>query len=344
MKKFIDLIIYGLMISGLIVLCFLTPFNTTWRIIFTVMLALTLIALILGKFKFKRIYKTVVMFLFIEAVIMIAYVILYYTGLLSHFKDTETLRSWLQSFGAWGYVIFFVIQLAQVILLPIPANITTTAGAIAFSFWPAFLISTAAIVLGSLLAFGIGKIFGDKVAYKIAEKETVDKYKNVLTRKGILLLPIMFLFPLFPDDLLCFIAGSTKMTWKYFITATLLTRPIGIACICLFLSGDLIPFSGWGIPVWIAIVIVLALTCFFLIKYQNKITDWLIEKFSKRPRQNNQTKNKRVKNPEKTENSITTNSSQIAQSQFEMSTENSEINQNTIENALIQENLDQNKN
>lgn len=282
MKKFLDVIIYGIVVAGLISLCFLTPFSQTWQIIFTVCLSLTLAGLLLGKFKFKKIYKPLVFVLILEAIIMVAYIVLYYTGLLENFKTLESTRAWFESFGAWAWIIFFLVQFAQVIILPIPAQITTVAGALIFGAFKAFLISTVAVISGSLIAFGIGKVFGDKVAYKIGDKETVDKYKNVLTRKGLLLLPIMFLFPLFPDDLLCFIAGSSEMTWRYFTTVTLITRPIGIFFTCYFLGGVIIPFSGWGIPVWIVIGIFLVVACIFLFKYQEKITNWILEKFGKK--------------------------------------------------------------
>ena len=320
MKKFIDLIIYSFIIAGLIVLSFFTIPNTAWLVVISSVFTLSFIALYLTKFIFKRLYKTMVLVIILETILMGAYVALHYSGLLVHFQDKDTLRAWLQSFGVWGYAIFFLIQLAQVILIPIPSQITTIAGSIAFGFWPAFLISTAAIIFGSVVAFGIGKIFGDKVAYKIAEKETVEKYKNALTKRSILLLPIMFLFPLFPDDLLCFIAGSTEMSWLYFITVTVLTRPIGIACTCFFLGGDVIPFSGWGIPVWIAIVIFLAVTCFFLFKYQEKITNWLIEKFS--PKASKNQNNKHVDDKQNlNQNKIVSTNKVVAETQYEIAPE-----------------------
>lgn|GEM_PF-589011 len=338
MRKVLDIIIYGFVVAGLIALCFFTPFSQTWRIVFAICLSLTLVGLILGKFKFKKIYKPLIFVLILEAIIMICYLIFYYTGILQHFESLDSTRAWFESFGAWAWIIFFLVQLAQVIILPIPAQITTVAGALIFGWLKAFLISTVAVISGSLIAFGIGKIFGDKVAYKIGDKETVDKYKNVLTKKGLLLLPIMFLFPLFPDDLLCFIAGSTEMTWKYFVTVTLITRPIGILCTCLFLGGTIIPFSGWGIPVWIVLAILLIATCIFLLKYQEKITNWIIEKFGKKKKQYKNIKkdkeyieNENVESAEiierqkenKDENYISFSNQNVANTQYEIAKETS---------------------
>ena len=282
MKTTFLMIAYCLVTAGLIALCFFVPFSAIWQAIFTACLALTLIGIFLGRFKFKKIYKPFVTLLIFELIIIAIFAVFALTGLIENFSSIEKTRDWLNSFGIWSWAVFFAIQVAQVIILPIPGQITTVAGALIFGGFKTFVISTLAIVTGSVIAFAIGKWFGAKITYKIADKETVDKYRDLLTKKGILLLPVMFLFPLFPDDLLCFIAGSTEMTWRYFLLVTVTTRTVGVACTSFLSSGEIIPFSGWGIPVWIAIITAMIVVVSLLFKFQNQITEWLIKKFGKK--------------------------------------------------------------
>lgn len=282
MKNYLMLTLYSILSAVMISLCFLTNcFTLVWQIIFTVAIALTLVALFLGKLKYGRIYKACVVIFVAEIIILAIYIALFYSGLLSHFSSIEAAQEWFASFGAWAWLIFFVVQLLQVVVLPIPAQITTVAGIVLLGPWKTFFISSVAVIVGSFIAFAFGKFMGIKVAYKIAKKETVDKYRKVLDKKGRMILPIMFLFPLFPDDLLCFIAGTTTMSWLYFSVVTIVTRLIGIACTCFFLSGDVIPFEGWGIPVWIVIAIALVVASVVLLKYQDKIEKFIINKFTK---------------------------------------------------------------
>ena len=77
--------------------------------------------------------------------------------------------------------------------------------------------------------------------------------------------------------MLCLVAGISSMSYKYFITVICLTRPIMIAFYSFFGSGSIIPFSGWGIPVWIALFC-LAFVAFLLL---NKLKKHL---FTKRKR------------------------------------------------------------
>lgn len=282
MKKIGLTTIYTLITGGLLAVDFIAQFPISWQIIFAVALGLSYVYLLLSLFKYQKLHRSAIAVLIVIICAMALYAILFYSGLLVHFSSIASTRQWFASFGAWAWLVYFAIQYLQVLLIPLPAQITTVAGALIFGGWIAFLISTVAVVLGSFTAFAIGKSAGVGVAIKISSKETVEKYQDLLTKKGLLFLPIMFLFPLFPDDLLCFIAGTTKMSWAYFVAVTLLTRPLGIGLICFFGSGDIIPFSGWGIPVWIVLFAVLVSIALVLLKYQDKIINWVINTFGKK--------------------------------------------------------------
>lgn len=68
---------------------------------------------------------------------------------------------------------------------------------------------------------------------------------------------------IFPDDTLCIVAGTTAMNFKFFALSVLFARPLTIAFISFFGSGKIIPYKGWGIPVWIGIIAVCILAAVF---------------------------------------------------------------------------------
>ena len=76
-------------------------------------------------------------------------------------------------------------------------------------------------------------------------EEWLEKFKE---RENVLLF-FMFLFPGFPDDLLCSLAGILPITWGGFFAMQLVTRATSIGATALFLSGEVIPYEGWGIIV-----------------------------------------------------------------------------------------------
>ena len=95
----------------------------------------------------------------------------------------------------------------------------------------------------------------------------------------------MFLFPVFPDDALCALAGITPLKWSEFLFMQIISRPISILGTLFFMSGEIIPFKGWGIAI-IAVIAILSVIAFIIcFKNADKITNYfnnLISKFSKK--------------------------------------------------------------
>ena len=230
--------------------------------------------------KSKILKTTLVLSVFVFALLLV-YLPLQLSGAFSKIDSAEDLKEIINSGGVFSYAIFFMLQFLQTVILPIPAAITTIAGTLVFGPWITLVISLVAVVIGSVFCFFLGRRFGKKLIYWIAGKEEAEKWRKKL-EKGKYVFFLMMLFPLFPDDILCLIVGATTtMTYKFFITTNLISRPIAIALTCFFGSGSIIPFSGWGIFVWLALIVVGALLFFFSIKYQQKIENF-IENLSKK--------------------------------------------------------------
>lgn len=282
MKKIFLAILLVLVTGAEIALSWIAPFYWYWSVIFTALSAFSIFAFYFTNYKLKKLHRIATLLYIVVAVVIAFFILYYWLGFAKFFSNMENVKEWILGYGALSWIMFFVIQLLQVIILPLPSQVTTIPGAIIFGGLKCFLISSVAIIIGSLMCFGVGKIFGLKIAYKLGSKETVDKYRNLLFKRGRILLPIFFLFPFFPDDLICIISGTTSMTWGFFSIVCTLTRLIGVACTCFFLSGELIPFSGWGIPVWIIIAIAMLILVFFLLKYQDKFEESIIKFFSRK--------------------------------------------------------------
>ena len=204
------------------------------------------------------------------------YLVLKYSGVLDKIDSAEEIKEIILKGGSWSLLILFVIQFLQVTFIPLPAMITTIAGVLVFGPWTTFWISLLAILLGSLFAFFLGRTIGDPIINWTVGKEDAKIWKEKLGN-GKYVFFLMMLFPIFPDDMLCMVAGLTNMTYRFFITTQLITRPISTFIMCFLSSGYMIPFSGWGIPVWI-VLIVLCLVLFYLaVKYKKQIEDKIIK-------------------------------------------------------------------
>ena len=91
----------------------------------------------------------------------------------------------------------------------------------------------------------------------------------------------MQLLPCFPDDVLCMAAGLSAMSYPFFIITISIVRPIYIAAVSWLGTGDIIPFRGWGIPVWILIFAVCGVIFVLYAKNQEKVENFMKRIFRK---------------------------------------------------------------
>ena len=194
----------------------------------------------------------------------------------------EQLQNIVSQTGIYGKLVFILISFLQVTFIPIPGAVTILAGNYLFGFWWSFLLSFIGMSLGSIFAFFLGKTIGRKfVIWAIGDEEQVNLYLTKLKGKETVLLFFMFLFPLFPDDALCSIAGLTKMNYITFIIIQLITRITSILGTLIFMSGTIIPYQGWGLVIIIGSFILGIIGFILSYKYSDKINN-LLEKLSEK--------------------------------------------------------------
>ena len=169
-------------------------------------------------------------------------------GWFSIFNSVDELREFIAGYGAWAPLVFFLLQVLQVILAPIPGSVTTLVGGLFFGFWKAMLISIAAVLVGSVILFLLAKHLGRPLVERLVGKERVDKYMKSMSSRQFWVLFMMFLMPFFPDDVLCLIAGLTAIRFPGFVIMVIVTRPWGLVFSALVGSGAItVPIWGWVI-------------------------------------------------------------------------------------------------
>lgn len=199
------------------------------------------------------------------------------TGLLGTINSVEALREVISQTGGMAAAIYILFCFLQVVLLPVPGSVAVAVGVAMFGPWKCAIFSFIGIIIGSLLAFGIGRWVGYKAVSWIVGKDSLDKWLKKLKGKDYLILSLMFLLPMFPDDVLCFVAGLSSMTWKYFSVMIVITRAISVVSTAY--SFELIPFTTWwGLLIWGVIVALVALAFWLVLKYSDKIDGFIKKK------------------------------------------------------------------
>lgn len=235
------------------------------------------------KFKhsfWRKVMRSSMLFFIVGVVVLVGYTLFEHFDLLEKIDSVEEIRNLILSAGALSYVMFFVLQFLQVTFVPIPSMLTTLAGTIIFGPLTSFIYSSCAIILGSFVAFWLGRRYGNRVLSWVAGKEDAAKFKNKLSRCKYMFC-LMLLFPFSPDDILCLIAGTTNMTKKFFMISVCIFRPIAIFFTCFFGGGFVIPFEGYWFILWGILAIAMGALFFLSVKYQQKIEE-TINRFSQK--------------------------------------------------------------
>lgn len=197
---------------------------------------------------------------------------LYKSGALAHIRSVEDVRALIDRAGPFAGAAYFLLQMLSVILAPIPSNVTMMAGALALGFWPAMLLGVAAIWLGSIVMFLLARRLGRRAVQGWVDRGVMDKYLPMIEEKQDMFLFLTLLFPFFPDDMLCILAGLTSMPTLRFIAIMMLARPWGLIVAALLGSGEL-ALPAWG---WAAMTAVLAIVFVLAMKYSRQIEDALL--------------------------------------------------------------------
>ena len=226
-----------------------------------------------------RLVLTVLVF---AAIVLSALYALKISGFREKVSSIEKLRAYISGFGAYAVIITLIMQILQVVVLPIPGFVAVGATVALFGAFYGALISFAGIFIGSLTAFFIGRVLGYRAACWLVGKDALDKWLSSVKGKDKVVLTLMFLLPFFPDDVLCFVAGLSSMTNVYFVVMIVVTRLISVFTTAYSIDGSIIPYdTWWGILIWAALIILTGLISYLVYKNGERIENFFKTKFKK---------------------------------------------------------------
>lgn len=277
-------IVFGLLYMNLTNISFLERHKRLIETLFIIIIGLvTIISVVCQLSDKKFVYRLTFLTLILMTAALAVLYVMQITGLWDKIDSVEDLRNYVSGFGGYAVFIFIAIQFLQVVVLPIPGFITVSVGVLLFGAFRGSVYSVIGIVSASIVAFFIGRVFGYKVAGWLVGKENLDKGLELVKGKDKVILTFMFLFPFFPDDVLCFVAGLSSMSVPYYIVMITITRIINIVVSAYSVNGSIIPYNTWwGILLWIAVFILVAALCYVIYKHGDKIENFFKSKFSKR--------------------------------------------------------------
>ena len=159
----------------------------------------------------------------------------------------ERMQAFVASCGAAGGLLFVAFQAVQVVVPVLPGGLGCLAGVVLFGPALGFVYNYVGICIGSLLAFAVARSCGRPLLRLLFSEKLLTKYSSWTEQNNRFarLFALAIFFPVAPDDFLCYLAGTTSMTWRRFTAIILLGKPLSIALYSLGLTVLFQQITGW---------------------------------------------------------------------------------------------------
>ena len=154
------------------------------------------------------------------------------------FRSTTSLQRFIQHFGEYAVVIFILLQIIQVIIPILPGGISSVAGLLMFGNGWGLLYSCIGLIIGEAIGFLLVRYYGVSFVQLILSPKKYQKFDQLLTQKTKDIKKVLCLtmvIPFAPDDLVCLVAGLTKISFKEYIQIVLLLKPWSVGAYSLIM-------------------------------------------------------------------------------------------------------------
>ena len=177
--------------------------------------------------------------LIVLAVVIIAFLLFFYFSkpLWSTFTSKEGIKSYILNFGPYASLVFISLQVAQVLITPIPGQVMGFASGYVFGWQHGIMYTMLGLAIGSFIAFFLSRKLGRPFVEKVVDKGALKKFDYLSTHKGPFTLFMLFVLPFFPDDTICFIAGLTAIPLRQLMLIAIVGRFPGMLMLNLVGSG-----------------------------------------------------------------------------------------------------------
>ena len=132
-------------------------------------------------------------------------------------QNHHRLKGIILSYGPYSPLAYILLQILQIVVAPIPGGAIEFLGGYIFGAKMGFIYSIIGLILGSWLAFSLGRIFEKWAIEKFVSEEIRKKFDYLIGHQGVILSFLLFLIPGFPKDALCYILGLTPMDLGIFL-------------------------------------------------------------------------------------------------------------------------------
>ncbi|MBI4594584.1 MAG: TVP38/TMEM64 family protein [Candidatus Rokubacteria bacterium] len=197
------------------------------------------------------------------------------------YRDKHFLK---ETVAAWGWAapgVFIMIQALQVIVSPIPGEITGPVGGALFGTLWGVIYSTIGLTAGTLVCFWVGRQWGEPLIRPWLSEHHWNRLNFVIEAEGAIICFILYLIPGFPKDILSYLFGISPMPFWLFAAVSTLGRLPG-TWISSYFGANVAEQQYIYALAFLAVILALCLPLYY---YRDRLVHRFHRKGSKPPKE-----------------------------------------------------------
>ena len=139
--------------------------------------------------------------------------------LIDFVSDGDRFKSWLDSYGNLGRIIFVLVRALQTVVKIIPAEPLEIGSGYAFGVWGGLFYCMLGTEIGSLVIIMITKLFGMRAVELFVSREKINSLSFLQNKEKLSIsLFVIYLIPGTPKDIITYLIGVTDYNvWKFLL-------------------------------------------------------------------------------------------------------------------------------
>lgn len=131
--------------------------------------------------------------------------------------EREVIQAWMERKGFIGWLGYFLFAITSEFFTPLTFSIPAIAGGFVYGFWLGSLSNIAAKIIGSIIAFYLGKYLGHKILPLFGRKINKEYKKIVKSNAIVYSYALVSVLPFSPGDVMTYFIGASDMKFKTFL-------------------------------------------------------------------------------------------------------------------------------
>ncbi len=199
-----------------------------------------------------------------------AYIYFFHHDIIDRFSSIEAVEAFFNQHKSQSILIYLGLQIIQIVICIMPGAALQFAAGYIFHFWLGLLLALSGALVGTILTYYLARILGhDAMHLFFGEEKINNMLEKINSKKGVIVVFLIYLIPGVPKDLCTYAAGLSEMKLRLFLILSMVGRTP--AMMGSLIIGHHVEQGSYTVAIVLACIAVVL--CVLGVVFRNKITD-----------------------------------------------------------------------